>query len=97
MRVRVPLLGTGTAADPYRVDFPTASFFQRDPVAMTAIVDLISEDDPDNPPAPGTAARPVTGDGPILISLPDAAYNQWVGKLRARYPGMPANPGNRPK
>lgn len=86
MQVLVKLIGTGTEADPYRVDLPTWSLIALDYAAREALVEVPATDLP-----PGLQLRPVAR--PWLspgqhqaAALPPAALQAWQDLIRDRYP-----------
>lgn len=83
------MLGTGTNADPMRSRFPTAIHFQRDPVAMTMIVDIPDDDLPPAILAALQAQATVTPDGPILTNVTAAQRTAIIAALKLRYPTSP--------
>lgn len=85
MLMRVPLKGTGTLEDGYTVDLPTCRVLSVDYTNMRALVDVPSDDAPDEMDAPGTVRRPILNGVPVLIGLTLAQRIAWRLKLLRRW------------
>lgn len=85
MLVRMPLVGTGGQGDPLRTIMPTHRVIDVDYVNGRAIVDVPSEDAPDDVDAAGTPRWLLMNGVPVLIGLTPLQRLAWRQKLRQRW------------
>lgn len=93
MWIRLPLIGSGVDADPYRVAFPRYRNLIEDIPNMRAIVEIDERDAPPSVDGDGTALRPNIGGRFVTIGLRPGQRLLWLARLSKRIrPGDPFVP-----
>ena len=85
MYIRVRLTGTGTMDDPYTFNVPNGILVDADYQNGRAIVQVPTNDAPDQTDPPGTAAYPILNGKPVLVGLSPAQRLAWRVKLVRRW------------
>lgn len=88
MLVRMPIVGSGKPDDPRTVMLPTWECIGETPDGQAMIVNVPSDDHPDDVDPPGTARRPIINGLPVLIGLTPAQRLKWREKLARRWQGI---------
>ena len=85
MIVRLALVGSGTATDPYRVDLPTFSGVVTNETTGRAFADVPASDVPADVAAFVQAYPTVDLTTPLLVPFPQALARTWAEFLARRY------------